>query len=672
MHLGLSEVLAIVALAIIIAPTIAGWVRMPGIIGFVLAGAIVGPYVLGWLPAGAVDELGGIGLLYLMFQAGLEIDMATFAKYRKAAIVFGLLTFAFPFAVGMTEGWFILGFEAAAAVLIGSIWASHTLVTLPEVREAGLSTNRAVTATAAATVITDTLALVILAVVTAEGGSSPAMVFAKVAVGLVVLSVYCFIVLPWVGRRFFRNSGQERTLRFAFLIFAMASAGVMSELFGIEGLVGAFLAGLGVNRLVPKAGPLMERIDFFGAALFVPAFLVYVGTKLNPAVVLQLPTLKMAALFVAALFIGKGLAAFVGAKLLKFTSAESGLMFGMTVPQAAATLAATLVGAEVGLFTDQVVNAVVIVVLVSILVGSLITRRFAAAVEQPSGVTRPLGSAVLVGLPARAEVEPLVRIASAIAGANDGVVMPVAVATKAGDAIIQAEETAERATTAAEATGTDVEARVRFATSYSGAVLEAIVDRRASALVAPFAEDDYGLRRVMGGDLERIGRESPIPVIGVRPAEAPFTKVVLGTDSGGNTPADRYDQQLAVTIAAALAARYELPLAVGARDEQALAALGLATVSETVLGPRAITNHPEVLVPGAVLVVPASLVRRLGPFAGQFARGHADVTLVVAAGPHRLRTVSGSSLTDSFVGGGARVGLADMAAADAAAASTTE
>ncbi len=660
-----SHVLAIVALAIMLAPTIAGWVRMPGIIGFVLAGTLVGPFVLGWLPLGAVDGLGQIGLLYLMFQAGLEIDLATFKKYQTSAIVFGLLTFSLPFVVGMAEGWFVLGFEAAAAILIGSIWASHTLVTLPEVREAGLSSNPAVTTTAGATVITDTLALVVLAVVTAEGGGTPASVLLLVLAGLVALAVYCFLVLPWVGNRFFRGTGQERAFRFAFLLFALASAAVLSEAFGIEGLVGAFLAGLGVNRLVPKAGPLMERVNFFGEALFVPAFLIYVGTQLDPAVVFQLPTVEMALLFMAALVIGKGVAAVIGGRFLKFSTPETGLMFGMTVPQAAATLAATLVGAEVGLFPEQVVSAVVIVVLASILVGSLVTRRFAALVEMPSGATRPLGSALLVGLPAASHVEPLVTIAAAIAGASDGLVMPVAVAGKPGPGVAAAEEIAERATDAAEAIGADVESRVRYAPSYAAAMLEAVVDRGASALVIPMSSSRDLIGRLLGGELQRIGRESPVPVIAIRTAEARFTKVVLATDTRARTHADRYERQLATGVARALATSLELPLTVGAKDEAAVTELELPEVAATLLGANPLLEHPEVLARGTVLVVPASLARRMGSLTGELDSAYDDVTVVVVAGPYRLRV--GSAGRDGSVAGATGIGLA--AAAQTAVAS---
>jgi len=182
-------------------------------------------------------------------------------------------------------------------------------------------------------------------------------------------------------------------------------------------------------------------------------------------------------------------------------------------------------------------------------------------------------------------------------------------------------------------------------------MLESIVDRRASALVTPLASGDNVVRRIFGDDLERIGRESPVPVLAVRPGQGPMSKVVLGLDSKVDSQADRYEQQLAVRVARALSGKLGLPLAVGARDEAAIDALGLPKVAEKVTGPRAIANHPEVLEPGSILVVPASVVRRYGPLAGEFERAHRHVTLVVVAGPYRLRMTLGPR-TASFMGAG--------------------
>ena len=290
----------------------------------------------------------------------------------------------------------------------------------------------------------------------------------------------------------------------------------------------------------------------------------------------------MALVFMAALFGGKALAATVTGRVLKFSWPEVGLVFGMTIPQAAATLAATLVGAEAGLFTDQVVNAVVFIVLVSIVLGSLVTRRFANRVELPAQSRRAVGAAVLVGLPGAAPAQLLVTVAASVAAENHGLVMPVAVSTRDDRAVADAERIADEATKAAEAQGADVEARVRFADSYAAAMLEAVIDRRASALVTPLSTEAGIVGRLFGGELERIGRESPIPVFAVRGGPEKITKVVLGLDSRANTPADAYDQRLAVDAARALAAHLHVPLAVGARTDEQLDALGLPDVAERV------------------------------------------------------------------------------------------
>ena len=655
MHGGPAETLAVVALAIVIAPAIAGWLRLPSIIGFVLAGAVVGPYVIGLLGEGQVDALGAIGLLYLMFQAGLEIDMATFNKYRSSAVIFGLLTFTLPFLFGAAEGWLLLGFSAMASILIGSIWASHTLVTLPEVREAGISSNPAVTTVAGATVITDTLALVVLALVagSASGTGSPAKVLATVIIGLVATALLALVVMPRIGRRFFSGSGQSRTLRFAFLLLSMAACATCAELFGIEGLVGAFVAGLGVNRLVPKTGPLMERVDFFGASLLVPAFLIYVGTKLNPAVIVQVPTIVQAALFMGALVAGKGCAALVGGRVLRFSREEAGLMFGMSVPQAAATLAATLVGYDVGLFDERTVNSVVLVVLLSIILGSLVTRSFARRIELPSGATRPLGSSVLVGLPAGlAGVEELMRVAAAVAAADDGVVLPVAVATESGRAIDEAETLGRTATRAGEAAGADVETRVRRAAAYSDAMLEAIADRHASTLFAPFGSADLSAGHVLGTEIERLGRESTVPVVAARLSAGTFKRVVLGLDRASDSPAHRYDGELATRVAASIAGTLKLPLAVSGHDEASLAGLPIPEAAEKHLGSELLMAGSELLPAGTLLVVPASLVRRYGARARGFADDHLGVSILVVAGPHRLRLLAASGANRTLMGWG--------------------
>ena len=207
-----------------------------------------------------------------MFVAGVELDLAILRRHRRSAVLFGLLTFSFPMLFGTIVG-IAIGWEIAAALLLGSLLASHTLVLYPLIRDAGLSNDPVVASAVGATVLTDTIALIILAVIagTESGSGSGAEIVLQLALGLTVLLAVCFVALPPLAGQAFRVVGSERTVRFVIAVAAFLIAAVVAETFGIEGIVGAFFAGLAMNRLVPNEGPLMNRIDFFGAAVLVPS-----------------------------------------------------------------------------------------------------------------------------------------------------------------------------------------------------------------------------------------------------------------------------------------------------------------------------------------------------------------------------------------------------------------
>ena len=262
---GPAWVFFVLAFVMLTAPLVAERLRLPGVVGLVMAGLVVGPEGLGLLAReGTIAQLGGFGLLYLMFLAGLELDLGAVRRDRRPAIVFGLLTFAIPIASG-TGVALLHGFSVAASVLIGSLWASHTLVAYPIVRRAGIVSDKSVVAAIGATVITDSLALIVLAVVArsheAEGGIR---FLATLIPGLVVLAMATLWILPSLARWFFTGLGQDRTLRFLFVLVGFLGAAVLAEVVGIEGIVGAFLAGLALNALVPNGGALMQRVEFVG------------------------------------------------------------------------------------------------------------------------------------------------------------------------------------------------------------------------------------------------------------------------------------------------------------------------------------------------------------------------------------------------------------------------
>ena len=371
---------------ILLGPILLQRVKVPGIIGLLLGGFAIGPHGLGLVGPGnhTVPELGQLGLLYLMFVAGLELDLNLLREYRRAALSFGVLTFLLPFAAGTAVG-LGLGWVLPAALLLGSLLASHTLILYPTVRDAGLGGNPAVASAVGATVLTDTLALVVLAGVagTETGSGSTAVVLGEIGLGLVVLLAAALVVLPRLARLAMTVWGGDRAARYLVSMVSFLLMAALAETFGIEGIVGAFFAGLALNRLVPNEGPSMERIEFFGSTVFIPVFLVSVGLLLDPSVMFSPDTLGIAALITLACVGGKAAAAALTRPLLHFSWAEAGAIFALTTPQAAATLAATLVGFDIGLFSTSVVNAVLVLILITIVVPTVSVARSLRAIPPP-------------------------------------------------------------------------------------------------------------------------------------------------------------------------------------------------------------------------------------------------------------------------------------------------
>lgn len=419
----------VVFAVLLVGPVIFRRAGIPGIIGLLVGGYAIGPHGLSLIGAGnnTLPDLGQLGLLYLMFVAGVEIDLNLLLKYRRSAVTFGLLTFVLPFVLGTTVG-LALGWETLAAILLGSLLASHTLITYPAIKEAGLAADPSVATAVGSTVLTDTLALVVLAVVagSAGGHKSTTDVAVQIVVGMGALAAYSLYALPLLAGWAFRWFGTERSVRYVVAITAFLSAATVAELFGIEGIVGAFFAGLGMNRLVPNEGQLMDRIEFFGGAVFIPVFLVSVGLILNPGVMVKGETLGLAGLFVLACLGGKEIAALLSARLFGFSRAQAGLLFSLSAAQAAATLAATVIGFQLGLFSSAVVNAVLVLILVSVLASTLAGTRAAERVATPAG-PRPLGKRVVVGVLDPARALGALTLARRIARADGGVVHPLLV-----------------------------------------------------------------------------------------------------------------------------------------------------------------------------------------------------------------------------------------------------
>jgi Kef-type K+ transport system membrane component KefB len=408
---------------ILLGPVVFNRLGLPGLIGLVLGGFAIGSHGFDLIGSGnqTVPELGKLGLLYLMFVAGLELDLHVLREYKRAAVALGLFVFAIPFAAGFAVG-SALGWSYGARFLLGALASSHTLIVYPTIRDSGLGGNPAVASAVGATVLTDTLALIVLALVSGSetGSGSPAAIVGEIALGFAVLTVVGLVALPRVVDAALRRWGSDRVARYVVVIVGLLFMAMLAEVFGIEAIVGAFFAGLALNRLVPNEGPSMERIEFFGAAVFVPIFLVSIGLLLDPSVMFTGTTLELAVYICAAAIGGKAIACWLAGALLGFNKPERVAMFALTVPQAAATLAVTLIGYEIGVFGNSVVNAVLVLILLSILIAAMLAQRVAAWVPARAEGKRPLGRNVLVVTASAEPSDAAVRAAALIARPDGG------------------------------------------------------------------------------------------------------------------------------------------------------------------------------------------------------------------------------------------------------------
>ncbi len=379
--LPINDPVLIFALAMgifLLAPVLFERLKVPGIIGLIVFGAIVGPNVTGLLERDFTFELlGQVGLLYLVFLAGLELDLNRFNEYRRRSVIFGVLSFGFPMALSVLV-MPMLGFGLPAAVLIGAIIGSHTLLAYPVVSRLEIAKNPAMITVIGGTLVTDTLALTVLAVVAGSMEGELSTLFWLQLFGM--LGLYAAVVLvavPRIGRWFFRNVPGQAPAEFIFLMVVLFATAWAAQLAGAEPIIGAFLAGLTLNRLIPLNSPTMTRVRFVGNALFIPFFLLSVGMLVDPGVMAEsLEVWMVAGALVLLVHLGKFAGAWSSKLLFGYDRDQGMAMWGLSTPQAAATLAVTFVGLEIGLFGEVVVNAVIIMILVTVFVGPSLVERF--------------------------------------------------------------------------------------------------------------------------------------------------------------------------------------------------------------------------------------------------------------------------------------------------------
>ncbi len=373
---------------ILFAPILLNKIKIPHIIGLIVAGVIIGPYGLNLMMRdSSIVLFGTVGLLYIMFLAGLEIDLAEFKKNKFKSLFFGLFTFSIPFVIGYLAGYYYLGFSVNTSILLASMFSSHTLIGYPIVSRFGLTTNQSVTITVGGTMITDVLALLVLAGIVgmAQGDISPTFWWTMSA-SVVAFVLIVLILFPIITRWFFKKF-EDSISQYIFVLAMVFMGGFLAELAGIEAIIGAFLAGLAMNKFIPHHSALMNRINFVGNALFIPFFLVGVGMLVDVRVLVQgWGPLNVAFVMISMALLGKFLAAWLTRKTFKMKPAEGQLMFGLSSASAAATLAAVLVGYNVilgelpngepiRLLNDDVLNGTILMILVTCTVSSLVVEK---------------------------------------------------------------------------------------------------------------------------------------------------------------------------------------------------------------------------------------------------------------------------------------------------------
>src|SRR5690554_6326077 len=324
-------VFCIILFIILLSPLILKRLNIPGIIILIISGIVIGPYGLGLLEKSLfVDVFSTIGLLYIMFIAGLELDLNEFKSNRNKSVLFGFFTFIIPLAIGYPVCYYLLGYDFNASFLTASMFATHTLVAYPIVSKMGVSKNQAVAITVGGTILTDTAVLIILAVIMGNSeGSLNQEFWIRLVISLTVFSLIMFALIPRIAAWFFRKLENEKHSHYIFVLAVVFFAAFLAELAGVESIIGAFVAGLALNKLIPHSSALMNRIEFIGNSLFIPFFLISVGMLVDVSVILSghMALVIAGTLSVVAIF-GKWLAALFAQLVFKYSRAQRQLIFG--------------------------------------------------------------------------------------------------------------------------------------------------------------------------------------------------------------------------------------------------------------------------------------------------------------------------------------------------------
>lgn len=499
----------IILLVILIIPIFSEKIKIPNLLGMIVAGVLIGPYGFNLLERDSSIILSGTaGLLYIMFLAGLEIDMNDFKKNMGKSTTLGLYGFFIPMILGTLSGIYILKFEVLeTSVLLASMFASHTLISYPIVSKLGIAKNTAVNITVGSTLITNILALLVLAIIVGmSSGEMNQDFWIRLILSFIAFTLIILFFFPIVARWFFKQFS-DNVSQYIFVLFIVFLGSVLSLLAGIEAIIGAFMAGLALNRLIPRTSALMNRIDFVGNAIFIPFFLIGVGMLIDYRAFSDPNTILVATVMSVIATLGKFLAAYITQKSFKFSKDERLLIFGLSNAQAAATLAAVLVGyniilgtTETGepirLLNDSVLNGTIIMILVTCTIASFATQKSAQRIsilEQPEEKSGDNAERILIPVSNPNNLDELINLSTIIKSKANlhGLYALNIINTdnESADAEKKAKKLLEQAKIAASATDINLKTLLRYDLNLINGVTNVIKEHNITDLIVGLHEN---------------------------------------------------------------------------------------------------------------------------------------------------------------------------------------
>jgi len=505
---------------ILITPILSERIRLPGIVGIILGGMLIGQHGINLLRTdGPIEFLATAGLVYLMFSAGLEVDIHLFKRVRGRALIFGFLTYMIPQLLGMGLGR-LLGLSWLGSVLLGSAFSSHTLIAFPIVTRLGVARNEAVAVTAGATVLTDISAFLVLAVVLGVQSQSLEAGFFIQLIGLLaVYTVLLLFGLPRLGKFFFRRF-TGRAVEFQFVLVILFVSALIAMKIGVHEVVGAFLAGLAINATLPHRSPVIGHVLFMGESLFIPIFLLYSGMLTDPLVFLDGWNVVLIGIGVTVVaYVSKFVAAWITARIFKYSRAEFWTAFGLSHAQAAVTIPTLVIGLNIGLFSTELFNAAILMILFTSITSPLVVQRFAPALadhpteEEPS----PLFSRVLVPIANPQTQENLVTLGGLLASAQKGKLMVVHVARETNGQTVSAQYQREilgKVPDILNDPDIDLQLIPRVDQSYAKGILRSSVEHDASIILLGWRGKATLQQSLMGTVLDEViwGTSRPVLV----------------------------------------------------------------------------------------------------------------------------------------------------------------